>query len=80
MASIAISVTNPSQTPGSGEVLVGAGDINIVFPSGLDATKVDKNKLYNTLLSLGQVIATPGFIVSSADSVVLTFTQDVTRR
>jgi len=80
MATIAVTVTNPSQTVGSGEVLVGAGEINVVFPSGLDSTKIDKNKFYNALLTLGQVIATPGFIVSSADSVVLTFTQDVTRR
>lgn len=80
MASLTMAVTNPSQTPGSGEVLVGAGEINIVFPSGTDSTKIDKNKLYRALMDLGTVLATPGFIVSSADSVVLTFTQDVTRR
>ena len=80
MASLTMTVTNPSQTPGSGEVLVGAGEINVVYPSGTDPTKIDKNKLFNALLTLGQVLATPGFIVSSADSVVLTFSQDVTRR
>lgn len=80
MASLAISVTNPSQTPGSGEVLVGAGNVTIVFPSGTDPTKIDQPKLFRILMDLGTVLASPGFIQSSNDSVVLTFTQDVTRR